>query len=211
LKKQGLYDSTLIIITAKHGQSPIDSQRYTRITSSGAVTTSPSQLIDTCLPDSESNAGGQIGPTEDDVSLLWLKSSCDTATEAGLLESQSPASANIAGIGQIFWGRSLLTFLNKPGIPPNGDSRTPDIVVTPNVGVTYSGSTGKQAEHGGFAHDDTNVMILFSNPSFHQTMITSPVETMQVAPSILKALGLDPNELDGVKLEHTAELPGLPF
>lgn len=28
LKSQGLYDSTLIIITAKHGQSPIDPHRY---------------------------------------------------------------------------------------------------------------------------------------------------------------------------------------
>ena len=47
------------------------------------------------------------------------------------------------------------------------DPRTPDIIVTPNVGVTYSGSTSKLAEHGGFAHDDTNVMLLLSNPSFN--------------------------------------------
>ena len=65
----------------------MDSQRYTRITTSGPVTTSPSRLIDACLPDSESNAGNQIGPTEDDVSLLWLKSGCDAVTEAGVLES----------------------------------------------------------------------------------------------------------------------------
>ena len=32
LKHNGLIDSTLIIITAKHGQSPIDSARYTGIT-----------------------------------------------------------------------------------------------------------------------------------------------------------------------------------
>src|SRR5215831_2634605 len=81
LKKQDLYDSTLIIITAKHGQSPIDSPRYTGITTSGPVTTSPSQLIDGCLPASESNAGGQIGPTEDDISLLWLSSSCTAAQQ----------------------------------------------------------------------------------------------------------------------------------
>jgi hypothetical protein len=211
LKKNGLYDSTLIIITAKHGQSPIDSQRYTRITSSGAVTTSPSRLIDSCLPDSESNAGGQIGPTEDDVSLLWLKKGCDTTTEVGVLESASPASANIAGIGLIFYGRSILTSFNKPGIPPNGDPRTPDIIVTPNIGVTYSKSTAKQAEHGGFAHDDTNVMMLVSNPDFDAKTITSPVETMQVAPTILKALGLNPSALDGVRLEGTQVLPGLPF
>jgi hypothetical protein len=81
LKKEGLYEHTLIIMTAKHGQSPIDSQRYIRITSSGPVTTSPSRLLDSCLPASESNAGGQIGPTEDDISLLWLKSTCNAANE----------------------------------------------------------------------------------------------------------------------------------
>ena len=212
LKKNGLSDSTLVVVTAKHGQSPIDSPRYTRITSTGPVTTSPSRLIDGCLPDSESNAGNQIGPTEDDVSLLWLKSAsgCGAASQVQVLETLSPASANIAGIGQIFWGRSLLTFLNKPGVPPN-DSRTPDIIVTANVGVTYSKSTGKQAEHGGFAHDDTNVMLLLSNPDFHRTTVFSPVETMQAAPTILKALGLDPNALEAVRIEGTQVLPGLDF
>ena len=211
LKRQGLYESTLIIITAKHGQSPIDSPRYTGITSSGPVTTSPSLLIDNCLPASESNAGNQIGPTEDDISLLWLSSSCTAASQAQILETQSPASNHAAGIGQIFWGRSILTMFNKPGIPPNGDPRTPDIVVTPNIGVTYSGSHKKQAEHGGFAHDDTNVMMLLSHPDFEPRTVTSPVETMQVAPTILKALGLNPSALDGVRLEGTQVLPSVPF
>ncbi len=209
LKKQGLYDSTLIVISAKHGQSPIDSQRYTGITSSGPVTTSPSMLIDSCLPASESNAGGQIGPTEDDVSLLWLSPSCTTASQVQILETQSPASANIAGIGQIFWGQALNQLFNPPGIPPEGDSRTPDIAITPNVGVTYSGSTKKLAEHGGFAHDDTNVMILVSNPSFHASTITTPVQTAQIAPTILQALGLNPTDLQAVQKQGTEVLPGL--
>jgi hypothetical protein len=211
LKKNGLLDSTLIIITAKHGQSPIDSQRYVRITSTGPVTTSPSMLIDGCLPASESNAGNQIGPTEDDVSLLWLSKSCNAATEVGVLESQSPTTANIAGIGQIFWGESLQQLFNKPGIPPYGDPRSPDIIVAPNVGVTYSGSTSKQAEHGGFSHDDTNVIVLVSNPRFAPKTLTTPVQTAQVAPTVLKALGLDPNCLEAVQIQGTPVLPGLPL
>ena len=209
LQKQGLTDSTLIIITAKHGQSPIDSPRYTGITTSGPVTTSPSMLIDSCLPPSESNAGGQIGPTEDDVSLLWLSTSCTAAAEVQILESQSPAALNIAGIGQIFWGQSLNQLFNAPGLPPVGDSRTPDIIVASNVGVTYSGSTKKQAEHGGFAHDDTNVMILVSNPNIKALTITSPVLTAQVAPTILEALGLNPSSLQGVQQQGTQVLPGI--
>jgi hypothetical protein len=213
LKANGIYDDTLIVISAKHGQSPIDSARYLGISNvpNDPVTTSPSLLIDGCLPDSESNAGMQIGPTEDDVSLLWLKSNCSTQTEVNTLESQSPATNNIAGIGEIFWGPALTQMFNKPGLPPDGDPRTPDIIITPNVGVTYSGSTKKLAEHGGFSHDDTNVMMLLSNPSFSATTVTSPVETAQIAPTILEALGLDPNALQAVQKEGTQVLPAVQF
>lgn len=98
---------------------------------------------------------------------------------------------------------------NPPGLPPSGDPRTPDIIVTPNIGVTYSGSGKKQAEHGGFAHDDTNVMMLVSNPSMSPATVTSPVETYQIAPTILAALGLDPGKLIAVQQEGTQVLPGL--
>jgi hypothetical protein len=207
LRKEGLLDSTLVIITAKHGQSPVDSARYTRITSTGAVTTAPSKIIDSCLPDSESNAGNQIGPTEDDVSLLWLKPGCSAESEVTTLETTSPASHNIAGIGQIFWGSALTQMFDAPGLAPK-DPRTPDIIVVSNVGVTYSKSTAKQAEHGGFAHDDTNVMLLLSNPSFSPRTFTAPVQTAQVAPTLLAALGLNPNSLQAVQIEGTPVLPG---
>jgi hypothetical protein len=213
-KSRGLLDSTLIIISAKHGQSPVDSSRYTRITTSGPVTTSPATILDGngCIPLSESpsNPTG-IGPTEDDVSLVWLNSTCTTASAVSLLETQSPVTGNIAGIGQIFWGQGITQIFNAPGLPPSADPRTPDILVTPNVGTTYSGSTKKLAEHGGFAHDDVNVMLLLSNPSFEPMTITAPVETLQIAPTILKALGLDPNQLQAVQKEHTPVLPSLPL
>ena len=212
LKSAGVYSSTLIVVTAKHGQSPVDSSRYTGITSAGPVTTSPATILDNskCLPLSESpsNPTG-IGPTEDDVSMDWLNNNCTTAMAVGLLETQSPASANSAGIGEIFSGPALTQLFNAPGLPPNGDPRTPDILVTPNIGVTYSGSTKKLAEHGGFSHDDTNVIMLLSHPSLDAKTVTSPVETMQVAPTILKALGLDPNGLQSVAMEGTEVLPGL--
>lgn len=212
LKARGLYSSTLIVITAKHGQSPVDSSRYTGITSTGPVTTSPATILANagCLPLSESplNPTG-IGPTEDDVSQIWLNSSCTTAQAVKMLEEQSPATANIAGIGQIFSGPGIAQLFNAPGLPPNGDPRTPDILVTPNIGVTYSGSTKKLAEHGGFSHDDTNVIMLLENPDFKAATITSPVETEQVAPTILAALGLDPNELQSVQQEGTQVLDGV--
>jgi arylsulfatase A-like enzyme len=126
-----------------------------------------------------------------------------------MLRTTSPASNNIAGIGEIFSGPILTTYFNAPGLPPSGDPRTPDIIVTPNIGVTCAGSTKKLAEHGGFSHDDTNVILLISNPSFHSSTVTSPVETAQIAPTILTALGLDPDQLQGVQLEHTQVLPAV--
>ena len=212
LKSNGVYDSTLIIISAKHGQSPVDSSRYTGITTSGPVTTSPATILENCLPLSESpaNANG-IGPTEDDVSLIWLSSSCTAESAVDTLETTSPATNNIAGIGQVFWGPGIRQLFNAPGLPPDADPRTPDILVTPNIGVTYSGSTKKLAEHGGFSHDDTNVLMLLSNPDFSPVTVTAPVQTMQIAPTILQALGLNPNNLDAVQRQGTPVLPEVPF
>jgi arylsulfatase A-like enzyme len=204
LKDQGLLQTTLIIITAKHGQSPIDTNRFTKIKS-----TSPAHLLGTAglLPASESPfTPGGIGPTEDDISQLWLVPGASVSNAVGILETNAAA----AGIGQIFYGSSLETMFNAPGLPPN-DPRTPDIIVQPNVGVVYTGSSAKQAEHGGFAHDDTNVMMLVSNPDFQASTVTSFVETIQVAPTILQALGLDPGSLDAVQKEGTPVLPGLSF
>jgi hypothetical protein len=119
-------------------------------------------------------------------------------------------AARLESLGKIFYGPSLETMFNAPGLPApfgHGDPRAPDIIVQPNVGVVYTGSSKKQAEHGGFAHDDTNMMMLLSNPRFTPSTVTSFVETMQVAPTILEALGLDPNRLDASKRKERQLCP----
>ena len=206
LKDQHLLESTVIIITAKHGQSPVDTHRFFPIPGhSGLNGFPPSVLLTNYIPAAETSG---LGPTEDDISLQWLNHSSDTLTAVGILEAHAAA----AGIGQIFYGASLETLYDRPGLPADGgDSRTPDIIVQPNVGVVYTGSAKKQAEHGGFAQDDTNVMMLVSNPKLRTRTITSFVETIQVAPTILQLLGLDPHSLDAVRIEGTPILPGLTF
>jgi hypothetical protein len=205
LKAQGLSDSTLIVITAKHGQSPIDPARYV---SQLITATSPATLLSNAgyLPASESTTGGGIGPTEDDVSLLWLNSSANTDAAVSILEANASTTTGIA-LGQIYYGPSLTLNYNNPSVDP----RTPDVIVTPNVGVTYSGSTKKQEEHGGFNHDDTNVIMLLSNPSFQPRTVNAAVGTVQVAPTILSALGINPRNLEAVRVEGTSVLPALPF
>ena len=203
----GLYDSTAIIITAKHGQSPVDPHLFFPIPGHAPLNngTPPSGLLGPAfLPDSELN---QIGPTEDDISLLWLTDSSQTNVAVDILQNNAEA----AEIDQIFAGSSLERMFDRPGLPPNGDPRTPDIIVQPVVGTVYTGSLKKQAEHGGFAPNDVQVMVLVSNPNIQAKTLGTPVETRQVAPTILSLLGLDPNSLDAVRLEGTNELPGIQF
>jgi len=217
LKHEHLFDSTTIIITAKHGQSPIDPNRFFPIPGhSGNNGTPPSGIIPSSLfPAVYNDPNNGLGLAEDDISQIWLADSTKTGDAVKALEDAGAAF----GGGQIYFGGSLNTIFNPPGVPDNpgpccklregGDPRSPDIVVIPNYGVVYTGNLKKQSEHGGFAWDDTNVMLLVSNPRIDAHTVHSFVETAQVAPTILKILGLDPNALDAVRQEGTPVLPAL--
>jgi hypothetical protein len=193
LKAQGLYDSTMIVITAKHGQSPIDPNKVLRIPADNSSLQSPATVLGSIVAQS----------SEDDVSLIWLTDQSQTANAVATLEQNQA----VTGGGEIYSGPYLSLMFNDPAIDP----RTPDIIVTPNVGVIYTGGKKKIAEHGGFAHDDVNVMLLVSNPRFAPATITIPVQTAQVAPTILTALGLNPSLLQAVQQEKTQVLPGVSF
>ena len=199
LKAAGLYNTTLFIVTAKHGESPIDPTRYV-----ADGTNTPATLLGPAIPYSESplNTTG-IGATEDDVSVLWLKPGASVNAAVQLLETD----ATLIGLGEIYYGPTLALNYNVGGIGPGQDPRTPDIIVTPNVGVTYSASTTMIGDHGGFAHDDTYVILLVANPAFTPQTVSVTTRTAQVAPTILQALGLNPQALDAVKAEGTTVLP----
>ena len=201
LKDAGIYDDTLLIVTAKHGESPIDPARYV-----GNGNDTPATLLGNAIPFSESplNPNG-IGATEDDVSVLWLKKGASVPDAVELLER----NAAKIGLGEILYGPTLAPNYGVGGLEPGQDPRTPDIIVLPNVGVTYTGSTTTIEDHGGFGHDDTNVIMLLANPGFASKTVTTDVSTAQIAPTILEALGLNAEELSAVKAEGTLTLPEL--
>ena len=113
---------------------------------------------------------------------------------------------NTARIQKIYGAQELKV---KFGDPAQG--RAPDIIIQPIPGTIYSGSAKKIAEHGGFAADDTHVMLVVSNPKLEARKVHHPVANKQVAPTILKSLGLNPSDLQAVRIEHTRVLPGLVF
>ena len=77
----------------------------------------------------------------------------------------------------------------------------------PVYGTIYTASTSKNAEHGGFSFGDTNVGLVVSNPEIDPRVVKSPVTTAQIAATILKALGIEPEELQAVRKEGTKKLP----
>jgi hypothetical protein len=189
LEARGLDDSTLVIVTAKHGQSPIDKTLVAKRDGDAVAA-----AVDAAAP--------VAGHIEDDVALYWLADGSTAAAGAAALEA-SP----IANVDQVFT-RDDLDFVAMFGDPAR-DPRTPDIVVQPQVGTIYSLSAKKWAEHGGFADDDAHVALLVANPALHARAYHRDVRTKQVAPTILAALGLDPTELEAVQAEDTDVLPGL--
>jgi arylsulfatase A-like enzyme len=83
---------------------------------------------------------------------------------------------------------------------------SPDIIGIARTGVIYTGGS-KIAEHGGFNEDDTHVALVVAHPDFRKLSINTAVTTAQIAPTILKVLGFNPNELEAVRLEGTQVLP----
>ena len=204
LKSQGIYDSTLIIVTAKHGQSPINPLKVNK----------PGHFADlvAALPDGGTNssamaivnaancATGACGLVQDDnIALIWLPDQSQVAAAADYLNTNAAALF----IDEVMSGNDLKLKFNDP----TKDSRTPDIIAQPQYGTFYSASSKKNAEHGGFAYSDTNVGLIVSSPGMKAKIIKTPVSTSQVAPTILQKLGVDPQTLKAVRLEKTSALP----
>jgi len=189
LERGQLIDNTLIIVSAKHGQSPIDlSQR--RIVDSKLIP----KAVNGIAPGLVAQA------TEDDIALLWLTNQNLTNQVVSTLLAQRVPLA----IESVLSGAPLAAMFGDPRL----DSRTPDVIAQPVYGTIYAKPTAtKVAEHGGFLHDDTNVPILVAGPTIEHEINLMPVATAQIAPTILAALGLNPASLRGVQLEGTRVLP----
>ena len=191
LRTQGLFSNTAVILTAKHGQSPIDPSLHLIVNKN---------IIPNLV--NSVQAGLLAQATEDDVALIWLNDQTKTNDVVAKLNANKAQ----AHIDTLLSGASLQQLFNDP----TKDSRTPDIIVLPVHGVIYAALTAtKIAEHGGFSEDDTHVSLFVSNPHLNKGSISTAVQTTQIAPTILQLLGLDPNKLQAVGIENTQILPGL--
>ena len=192
LRERDLLNSTLVIITAKHADSPIDPAKL-KHANLEVIPRTVNAVHEGLLAGLEQDGS---------VALLWLSDQNRTAEVVTALRKIQEQ----AGIQEIYSGESLKLLFNDP----KSDPRVPDIIIQPTPGQIYvdAGSTFI-AEHGGNASTDRNVPLLVAHPKFSRLEIKFPVQTSQIAPSILKALGLKPDDLDAVRIEKTPDLPGL--
>jgi hypothetical protein len=218
INADGLANSTAIIITAKHGQSPQNPKLLRRIPDG--------PIIDAINKAWTTQTGDQnpliVAGTDDDLwqsylsvktqaaadfvkNYLWSHSA--TATLYGNNNTKPYPTEPVAhsGLAKIYAGKHAANFFGVP----YSDPRYPDVFGRVQVGVVYTGGS-KIAEHGGDNPNDRDVLMLVYAPGVVRAAThNNPVETTQVAPTILQLLGLDPNALQAVQIEHTKVLPGI--
>jgi arylsulfatase A-like enzyme len=74
-------------------------------------------------------------------------------------------------------------------------------------GLYMEADTKFLAQHGRFHKQDINVALLLRRPGLQPQVIKTPVQTTQIAATILRALSLNPQALQPVQKEKTRELP----
>jgi arylsulfatase A-like enzyme len=205
-------NSTAIILTAKHGQSPLNNSRLQRI-DDGPIIFGVNATWAALHP---SNPTLVVQEADDDGLLWWLSDRSQQATEfvKNYLWTHSAPAVNYAGqtvtvqhsgLKRIFAGQESAQFFGVA----NSDPHHPDVFGISQVGTIYT-TGSKIAEHGGDNPGDRDVpLVVYAPSNVSPGQSDRWVENTQVAPTVLKLLGLDPNQLQAVQEEGTQVLPGI--
>jgi Type I phosphodiesterase / nucleotide pyrophosphatase len=186
----GLADQTMIIVTAKHANSPVDRGTLQWIDPAGFA-----PLINSVQP------GLTAHVTADTMALIWLKD------RSRAQDVQAVLQANAAAIGAdtITAGPQVASLFG--GQLAGNVSRIPDVIVQPLAGVVYAAANAKLVDHGSGSAEDTHVPLVVVDPRNEGGFtLACPVSLRQIAPTILDALGLKEKLLDAVRLEGTKRL-----
>jgi hypothetical protein len=212
LKLRGLDRSTVIILSAKHGQSPQTPSALTRIPDSPIIA-----ALDVAWSTANPTAPQPLVAfaVDDDAMLMWLNDRSQPAADfarhfllhysgTGNDINGNPKPFTASGLAKVYAGDQSAAFFK---VQP-GDPRVPDLFGIAQYGTVYTGGMSKIAEHGGANPQDRDVPLVVSgDPIQVHATVSNWVETTQIAPTILSLLGLDPNDLEAVRIEHTAVLP----
>ena len=212
IQTAGETGSTAIILTAKHGQSPLNNSQLQRI-DDGPIITGVNAAWAAQHPKNQTLV---VQEADDDGLLWWLSDRSQAAADfvKNYLWTHSAQAVNYdnqtitvqhSGLSQIFAGGESAQYFGVS----KSDPHHPDVFGISQVGTIYTGGS-KIAEHGGANPGDRDVpLVVFAPGTVQPGLSSNGVETTQVAPTILKLLGLSPNSLQAVQQEGTRVLPGL--
>ena len=233
--------NTAIIVSAKHGQSPVLRANLNLI-NDGNNSLSLDPSTGPGLTDAANAAWAAAYPSavqpliahpmDDDGVLWWLNdrvkgpafakaflqnyTTGNTVTGTSFVVPSGVGSdvngvatsvaINNAGLSSVLIGSDVINLLGVK----TSDGRYPDVIGIAQTGSVFAGSSlSKIAEHGGANINDRHVPIIVSAPGVAPAVNSSSVQTVQIAPTILHLLGLDPSELQAVQVEKTKVLPGI--
>jgi hypothetical protein len=212
LHAQGLTNSTAIVISAKHGQSPQDPNQLTRVDDGPIM-----DAVNAGWAATHPGAAPLIAAGTDDDAVMWWLSNRSAAavkfaqdylwshTATGNTASGGSRTLGHSGLVKIYAGKAAAHYFGVSASDPNH----PDLWGIVKAGVVYTGGKGKIAEHGGANPADRDVPIVVYAPGVGHLVSRKWVETTQIAPTVVKLLGLDPSALKAVRIEHTKVLPGI--
>ncbi len=205
--------NTVVILSAKHGQSPNDPTKLTRI--------DDGKIIDALNAawKAANHAGNLVAfSVNDDAMLIWLSDRSQAAADFAkhFLLNYSGTGNDItgaskaytqSGLATVYAGADAAAYFHIPAGDTIENQRVPDLYGITQVGTVYTGGKGKIAEHGGANPQDRNVPLVVSGGNVHPLVSVGQVETTQIAPTILALLGLNPQSLQAVQKEQTQTLP----
>jgi hypothetical protein len=195
LKDKRLYDSTWIFVTAAYGQAPVDPRMFRAIPLARVAA-----VANTVKPGAVTHISGG------DAAMVWLSD----PTLAPAIVKAYEARAAALGIQDVLFGARLALTLNPPGILAGQDPRMPDIVLQPKLGVLWTAPGDKTVTgYGGSLDQDTHVALLVSGAQLTGRRDPTWVPTTQIAPLLLRALGMEKFDLQSLHKEHTPALPGI--
>ncbi len=187
LKRQRLDRTTWVLLTAAFGGARDKPQRGIPLSrlADAADTVKPGVVAQT--------AGGS-------TAMVWLNDRSQTRVVA---EAYSRSAARL-GIRAVLCEERLSLILNAP----ETDSRMPDILLEAQPGVVWRSPEVIEG-YGDTSDAATHVPLLVSGVQLTARNDPTLVPTTQIAPLLLRALGLEKFDLEALHREHTPALPGI--
>lgn len=191
LKQRQLYGTTWIAVTSSYGYSPMDRRAMRKIS-----TARISQILANIQPGLVTHLCGRR------TVMIWLKNSSEGARVAQAISENTTE----LGVQDIYYGARLALTFNTAA----QDSRMPNLILQGKQGVAWVGPTTENGGScGGMLDEDTHVALLISGAQLGGRIDPTYVPTTQLAPLLLRALGMEKFDLKALHLEHSPALPGI--